>query len=98
MTCAVNETLTDFGCIPNDPAGFASKFYGIALGMIGGLGLIFLIIGGYQILTSGGNQEKLASGKRTIMYTLGAVALMVGAGVVLQLTLVDVLNVPGVGK
>ncbi len=98
MPCNVNETATDFGCIPNDPIGFASKFYGISLEVLGGLAVIFLIFGGYQILTSAGNQEKLANGKRTIYYTLGAVGLIVGAGVILQVLLVDVLAVPGVGK
>ena len=95
MNCLANEAATDLGCIPTDPAGFVSKFYGLGLGMLGSIGVIFLIYGGYQIISSKGDIRQLENGKRTVIYTLGSLGLAIGAAFVLQLFTVDILHIPG---
>jgi len=86
---------TDFGCIPNDPIGFVSKFYGIGLGFVGGTALIFIILGGYLILTSQGNPEQLNKAKSYIFYALTGLLLAVFGFVFQQIIFVDLLKVPG---
>lgn len=94
-TCAPNEILTDFGCIPNDPIGFVERFYGIGLGLIGMVALIFIIIGGYFIMTSQGDPNKLQTGKSYITYSIIGVLLAVFGFVFIEVVTGDILRIPG---
>lgn len=95
QTCQQNESLTDLGCIPNDPAGFVGKFYGIGLGLIGGVSVLFIIYGGYIILTSQGNPLQLANGKSYIMYAIIGVLLAIFGYAIVEILLINILHVPG---
>lgn len=95
MNCAPNEVLTDFGCVPDDPIGFVGKFYGIGLSILGMIAFLFLIIGGYYILTSQGSPEKLRKGREYILYSLLGVLLAVFGFVFVQIIAGDVLKIPG---
>ncbi len=93
--CAPSEIMTDFGCIPNDPVGFVEKFYGIGLGFIGMVALIFIIVGGYYIMTSQGDPSKLQIGKSYITYSIIGVLLAVFGFVFMQIISGDILQIPG---
>ncbi len=95
MNCQVNETWTELGCIPNTVPGFVSKFYGIGLGLIGGVALIFIIYGGYIITTSRGNPDRLKEGKSYIIYAIIGLLLAVFGYVFIEVIAVDVLQIPG---
>lgn len=95
MNCQANETWTELGCIPNTVPGFVSKFYGIGLGLIGGVSLIFIIYGGYIIITSRGNPDKLNNGKSYIYYAIAGLLLAIFGYVFIQVIAVDVLRIPG---
>lgn len=89
---------TDLGCIPtDDPVEFTSRVYGIGLGFIGGVALLFIILGGYQILSSQGDPEKLRKGKNMIFYAvIGIVLAVLGFGFY-QIIGADILRIPGFG-
>ena len=93
--CAITEIQTDFGCMPNDPIGFVQKFYGYGLSFVGGLSLLTLIYGGYTILTSRGQPERLSNGKSYIVYSIVGLLLAIFGYVFIQVILVDILHVPG---
>jgi len=93
--CAVNEIATDFGCFPNDPVGFAQKFYGVGLGFIAGIALITLIYGGYVVMTSRGDPRRVNDGKSWIYYSIAGLLLAIFGFVFIQTVLVDILHVPG---
>jgi len=93
--CAPNEIKTDFGCIPNDPVGFVEKFYGIGLGFIGMVAIIFIIVGGYYIMTSQGDPAKLEKGKSYITYSIVGVLLAIFGFVFIQVITNDILRIPG---
>ncbi len=86
---------TDLGCIPNEPIPFVAKFYGIGLGLIGGVAVLFIIYGGYIILSSQGNPENLNKGKSYIMYAIIGLLLAIFGFVFIQIIAVDVLKIPG---
>ena len=90
-------TLTDFGCIPNDPSSFVQKFYGIGLGFIGGTALLVIIYGGYLLMTSKGNPDQIRSGKNAIYYSIAGVLLAIFGFVFIQVIAADVLKIPGFG-
>ncbi len=91
----MNCTPTELGCIPNDPIGFVAKFYGIGLGIIGGVAVLFIIYGGYIILSSQGNPQNLNKGKSYIMYAIIGLLLAIFGFVFVQIIAVDVLKIPG---
>jgi glucose uptake protein GlcU len=95
MQCPVNQIATDFGCFPNDPVGFAQKFYGVGLGFIAGVALLALIYGGYAIMTSRGDPRRVSNGKSYIYYAIAGLLLAIFGYVFIQTVLVDVLHVPG---
>ena len=97
MACAVNEVATDLGCLPNDPIGFIQKFYGIGLSLIGMVALLFLIYGGYLVMTSGGNPEQLKKGKEYIFYAIAGMLLAIFGFVFVGFIAGSVLRIPGFG-
>lgn len=98
MECIENGikgVKTDLGCIPTDPLHFAAKFYAIGLGLIGGVSLIFIIYGGYLLLTSQGNPTQVEKGKSYILYAITGLLLAIFGLVFMQVAIVDILRVPG---
>lgn len=96
--CPVNQSQTELGCIPNDPGGFVSSLYGIGLGLIGGVSVLFIIYGGYLILTSQGSPNQLNKGKSYIMYAIAGLVLAILGFVFIQVITVDILHIPGFSK
>lgn len=89
------EMETDIGCIPNSAPGFVSKFYGYGLGLIGGVSVLFIIIGGYFILTSSGDPIRLSVGKSYIVYAIIGLLLAIFGYIFISVVVGDILRVPG---
>ena len=97
MTCLSTETLTDFGCIPNDPIGFVHKFYGIGLSLISGVAVLGIMYGGYLILTAQANPLRVERGKGYVLYSIIGLLLAIFAVVFVQFIAVNLLHIPGFG-
>ena len=97
MVCSINEVATELGCLPNDPLGFIQKFYGWGLSLIGMVGLLFLIYGGFNVLTSGGSPQKLQKGKEYILYAIIGILLAIFGFVFIQFIAGPILRIPGFG-
>lgn len=95
MDCKATETATELGCIPNDPFAFVTSIYGIGLGLIGGVAVLFIIFGGYTILTSQGNPDKLRDGKEYLTYSIIGLLLAIFGFVFVRFIAVDLLRIPG---
>jgi hypothetical protein len=93
--CAPNEVRTDFGCFPNNPIGFVQEFYGVGIAFVAGIALIAIIIGGYTIMTSQGDQQRLRAGKAWIFYAVGGLLLAIFGYVLIQALAGDILKIPG---
>ncbi len=89
------EVLTDFGCLPNNPIGFVQKFYPIGLSFVAMIALLCLILGGYTIMTSKGQPQRVNIGKSYIFYAITGLLLAIFGYVFIQVIVVDVLKVPG---
>lgn len=88
---------TDLGCLPGDPIGFTEKFYGWGLGLLGFVVVIFLMIGGYQIMTSHGNPEAVNRGKSYIFYSIAGLLLAIFGFVFIEIVTGQILQIPGFG-
>lgn len=96
-SCPSDEVATEVGCLPKDPVQFITSFYGIGLSLIGGVAVIFIIIGGYTILTSRGNPNQVNVGKSYILYSILGLLLAIFGYVFIEVFLVDILQLPGIG-
>ncbi len=94
--CPANSVQTDLGCInASNPLQFASDIYGMGLSLIGGVALLFIIWGGYTILSSQGNPSALAKGKSYIYYSIVGLVLAASGFAVYQLVARNILKLPG---
>jgi hypothetical protein len=82
-------------CIPTKVGGFVSQYYAYGLGFIGGLALLFIMYGGYVMLTSQGNPARLNNGKAYIGYAIISLLLAIFGYVFVQTITVGVLKIPG---
>jgi hypothetical protein len=96
--CKDGQLITDLGNIPCTPTGFATTLYGIGLSFIGVVALLFIVYGGYLILTSQGNTEQIGRGKSYINYAIIGIVLAVAGYAVYQIIAVDIIKVPGFGS
>lgn len=95
-TCPDKQEYFDgIGCVPTDTSGAVNMFYGIGLGLIGGVSILFIILGGYFILTSQGDTQKLANGKSYITYAVIGLLLAIFGFVFTTVIAVDILRIPG---
>ncbi len=67
-----------YGQTPGSPQDLISLIITIVLGFLGLIFLILIIIGGYQWLTSGGNEEKINHARDRIKHAvIGLIIIMV---------------------
>lgn len=64
--------------------GLMSAIIQIMIGLSAILCIIFIIVGGYKFITSGGDPKKLESARMTIFYALIGIAVVILAFIILQ--------------
>lgn len=93
-----SELSTDLGCLPKDPVALSGSLYSIGLGLVGGVGILFMVMGAYQILSSAGDPIKIARGKTFIASSIIGIILAVLGMAFYQTVTVDILKLPGFNR
>jgi len=88
------QVWTAFGCIPTDPSQFIGKLLGIGTGIGGGIAFLLILFGGFQILTSAGNPEKLNAGKELVTSAITGLLIIIFSIFLLQLIGVTIFAIP----
>ena len=86
---------SDLGCVPADVPSFVAKYYQYGLGIVGGLAVLMIIFGSYQILVSRGNPKTLNDGKTIIGYSISGLLLAIFGYLFLEVIARDILHIPG---
>ncbi len=77
----VNDTSvcqgTGLNCTPQSANQLIRTAINWLLGITFGIAVLFLIIGGFQVITSGGNPEGQAKGKNTIINAVIGIVIIV---------------------
>lgn len=81
-----------------NPADFASGIFGCGISLVGGVALLFIIYGGFILLTSSGYPNKVRIGKEYITYAIVGLVLAIFTFIVLEVVGVDILQIPGFGQ
>jgi hypothetical protein len=77
------------------PEDFVESILTLAIGIGGGIATLLIIFGGLQVLTSGGNPEKVQSGKEMITSAISGLLLIVFAVFILRLIGFEILGIEG---
>jgi len=97
---------SDIGCIstgvgsfvdPNASVDVVKRILDIVTSITGAVGLIYFIKGAIQLLTSRGNTETIAEGKKTLVNTLIGVAFTLFALFIFRFVAEQALRIPGLG-
>lgn len=91
------SSWTALGCISTEPSGFVAWLLKRVIGIAGGIAFLLILYGGFQILTSTGDPEKLTSGKDIIVSALAGLLMIVFSVLLLRIIGVDILKIPGFG-
>jgi len=87
------KVCTAFGEI--DPGTIGTNLVKFGSGLAGGIAFLLIIIGGFQIVMSAGNPEKLNEGKETVTSAIVGLLFIIFAIFLLRLIGVDILGIPG---
>lgn len=80
-TSCLGSDVCDLSGIPTASASSSqlNNILSIVLGIVGAITVLIIIIGAIQIISSDGNPEKFARGKRVIIYALVGLVVIVSA-------------------
>lgn len=89
---------TPLGCVKTNPAGLVSFILKFLLYISGGIAVLLIMFGGYNMMTSQGNPEKLQGAQETITSAVVGLLFIIFSLVLLEIIGVDILRIPGFGK
>lgn len=93
-----NDISTQIGCInASGTSGFAQELFRLGTGVAGGIAFLLILFGGFQILTSAGNPERLNAGKELIGSAVAGLLMILFSVFLLKIIGVDILCIPGFG-
>ncbi len=84
--------ISPFGCIPTDIPGLAKTILGIGYGIGTLLAILFLIIGGYGVVTSTGDPEKLEKAKAQITAAVEGLVFLLLSVLILRIIGIDIIG------
>lgn len=67
----------------------------IAMGLGGVIAFLLIVFGGFQIILSAGNPDKVKAGKEMITSAIAGLLLIIFSVFILRLIGHDILNIPG---
>lgn len=83
---------TAIGCISTDPVGLVKDFFKLAVGIGGGIALLLMIAGAFQMIASAGNPESIKEGKERFTNAIIGLLFVVFSILLLRIIGVDILG------
>lgn len=93
--CKEREIKTAIGCVPIDPAPLMAGLIKYVVGISGGIALLLMIFGSFQMITSAGNAETLKKGREQFVSAVIGLLFVIFAVLLMQIVGVDILGLPG---
>lgn len=92
---SAQKVWTALGCLPTDPADFVAWLLSTAISIGGGIAFLLMLGGGFQIMTSSGNPDKLNKGKETLTSAGVGLLFIIFAVLLLKIIGIDIFQLPG---
>lgn len=87
---------TALGCVKGDLQSFVNLLFNLALGLAGGLAVLFIIIGGFKVAMSQGDIEALQDGRDLITKAITGLVFILLASTILAIIGIDILGLTSV--
>lgn len=87
--------VTAIGCIHTQPKALVQDFLRFATGIGGGLAFMMMLLGAFQMLTSGGNPQNLQGGREVFQNALIGLLFVIFSILIMKIIGIDILNIPG---
>ena len=84
-SCGSDELETAIGCLPKNMEGIVGELLNYATIIGGMVAVVMLAVGGFGLMTSAGDPEKLMNARETISNALMGLALIVLSVFILEL-------------
>ena len=94
-SCGQGNIDTALGCIPTTQTGFFQKFFGLGIGIAGGIAFLLILYGGIKMMLSAGNPEALNEGREVVTSAIFGLLLIIFSVFILKIIGVNVLGLPG---
>lgn len=92
--CVGGICNTALGNISTDPTTFVGRILRIATGLAGGLALILMVTGSIRVLTSSGDQQRLAAGRDMIVAAIAGLLFLIFSVLILKFIGVKIIDIP----
>lgn len=90
------EINTAIGCIPiSDTNRLVGFFLRFAIGIGGGIAFLLILYSGFQIITSGGDPERVKGARQLLTAAISGLLILVLSVFILEILGVDILKLPG---
>ena len=96
--CDGNGIATAIGCIHTQPAALVKDVLKFMIGIAGGIALLLMALGAFEMITSAGNPESLKAGQDRFTQAIIGLLFVIFSVLLLQLIGVDILEIPGFGR
>ncbi len=86
---------TAIGCVPTEPSAFINGALKFLAGAGGGVALLLMISGSFQMIMSGGSADELKKGREQFIAALTGLLFIIFSITLLRIIGVDILQIPG---
>lgn len=90
-----NHVSTSLGCIHTKPEDIASGIINVAIRVGGGIAFVFLLLGAYKFINSGGSPDNIDGAKAMITSAIAGLLMIIFSVLILRTIGYDVLGIPG---
>ncbi len=99
--CENTEIYTAIGCVPvlNNDNGTSLMAFILrwAVGIGGGIAFLLIIYGGFMVMSSGGNPERLKAGQELLTSAISGLILLIFSVFILKFIGIDILGLGAFG-
>ncbi len=89
------EIKDNIGLGESDPREIASKIINVALGFLGIVAVVIIIIGGFKWMTASGNEDKVAEAKKLIVAGIIGLVIILAAYAIAKFVLEQLMTATG---
>lgn len=86
---------TAVGCLQTTSGEFVTQLLQVGSGIAGGIAFLLIIFGGFKMMMSAGNPEKMNEAKELITSAIVGLLFIIFSVFILRLIGVDILGIPG---
>lgn len=90
--------MTAIGCVPTEPSMFIKGLLRVSAGAGGGIALLMMAVGAFQMISSAGNPDGVKKGGQQFQSAVIGLLFIIFSVLLMQVIGLDILAIPGFGR